>query len=140
VLTKEQLSVIATGRRTAPEKLGKVVRGDLDWIVMKCLEKDRMRRYETANGLARDIERHLNSEPVVARPPSRIYSLQKSIRRNRLVYAATATVILSLLLGWVLRLVAVPGKESRHRAMPRLGVNKFQFQEHDRTVRDISTD
>src|SRR3989454_12648838 len=55
---------------------------DLDWIVMKCLEKDRARRYETANGLARDIERHLNQEPVLARPPSRVYRLHKFIRRN----------------------------------------------------------
>ena len=55
------------------------MRGDLDWIVMKCLEKDRTRRYETANGLARDIKRHLNNEPVVARPPSVSYRLQKSL-------------------------------------------------------------
>src|SRR5262249_44003665 len=53
------------------------VRGDLDWIVMKCLEKDRKRRYETVNGLARDIERHLANEPVLARPPSTLYQLQK---------------------------------------------------------------
>src|SRR5262249_7083566 len=51
---------------------------DLDWIVMKCLEKDRARRYETANGLATDIQRHLNNEPVVARPPNRLYELQKT--------------------------------------------------------------
>ena len=54
-------------------KLIHLLRGDLDWIVMKCLEKDRTRRYETANGLAMDIKRHLNNEPVVARPPSRLY-------------------------------------------------------------------
>src|SRR5208337_1236431 len=51
---------------------------DLDWIVMKCLEKDRARRYETANGLAADLKRHLNNEPVVARPPSTVYRLQKA--------------------------------------------------------------
>jgi WD40 repeat protein/serine/threonine protein kinase len=72
---------------------------DLDCIVMKCLEKDRSRRYDTANGLARDIERHLNNEPVVASPPSRIYNLQKLYRRNRLVVSATALIILVGMLG-----------------------------------------
>ena len=56
------------------------LRGDLDWIVMKCLEKDRTRRYETANGLAADLKRHLNNEPVVARPPSAAYKFQKAWR------------------------------------------------------------
>jgi WD40 repeat protein/serine/threonine protein kinase/tetratricopeptide (TPR) repeat protein len=72
---------------------------DLDWIVMKCLEKDRARRYETANGLARDIERHLSNEPVIARPPSRLYEFQKTVRRHKLGFAATAAVIVVLLLG-----------------------------------------
>ena len=65
---------------------------DLDWIVMKCLEKDRARRYETANGLAVDLKRHLNNEPVVARPPSAAYRFQKAWRRNRLAYATSAAV------------------------------------------------
>ena len=66
------------------------MRGDLDWIVMKCLEKDRARRYETANGLAADLNRHLNDEPVVARPPSRLYEFQKTVRRHKVGFAATA--------------------------------------------------
>jgi WD40 repeat protein len=68
----------------------------LDWIVMKCLEKDRARRYETANGLAADIRRHLDNEPVAARPPSALYQFQKLVRRNKLVFgsgAAIATVV-----------------------------------------------
>ena len=72
---------------------------DLDWIVMKCLEKDRRRRYETANGVALDIERHLKHEPVLARPPSVGYRLQKSFRRNRLVYTAAGAVGMALVLG-----------------------------------------
>jgi WD40 repeat protein len=72
---------------------------DLDWIVMKCLEKDRERRYETANGLAMDLQRHLNNEPVVARPPSNLYRLQKLVRRNRLAFAAAGAVAAALLLG-----------------------------------------
>ncbi|SPE54739.1 putative Mitogen-activated protein kinase kinase [Verrucomicrobia bacterium] len=78
-----------------------VLRGDLDWIVMKCLEKDRTRRYETANGLAMDLGRHLKSEPVVARPPSAFYRFQKLVRRNRLVFASGAAVALALLTGTV---------------------------------------
>jgi tetratricopeptide (TPR) repeat protein len=72
---------------------------DLDWIVMKCLEKDRARRYETANGLARDIERHLENEPVVAGPPSRLYRFQKMVRRNKATTIATALILLVLVLG-----------------------------------------
>ena len=75
------------------------LRGDLDWIVMKCLEKDRNRRYETANGLAMDLERHLNNEPVIARPPSITYRFQKMVHRNKLAFAAVVTVAFALLAG-----------------------------------------
>ncbi len=83
------------------EKLITLLRGDLDWIVMKCLEKDRNRRYETANGLASDIKRHLDNEPVVARPPSAAYRFQKLVRRNRTASLAVAFVTLAVLLGAV---------------------------------------
>jgi eukaryotic-like serine/threonine-protein kinase len=82
-------------------KLIELLRGDLDWIVMKCLEKDRARRYATANALASDVQRHLNTEPVAARPPSQSYRLQKWIRRNKLAFAAATTVTLALVLGIV---------------------------------------
>ncbi|MBE7502863.1 MAG: serine/threonine protein kinase [Verrucomicrobiales bacterium] len=72
---------------------------DLDWIVMRCLEKDRGRRYETANGLAADLKRHLGNEPVVARPPSAAYRFQKAFRRNKLVFAAGTAVVAALVLG-----------------------------------------
>jgi eukaryotic-like serine/threonine-protein kinase len=72
---------------------------DLDWIVMKCLEKDRSRRYATANGLANDIERHLAHEPVSARPPSAAYRLSKAFRRNKVVYSASLAVAIALLAG-----------------------------------------
>ena len=74
---------------------------DLDWIVMKCLEKDRGRRYETANGLAMDLQRHLNNEPVVARPPSAVYRFQKAWRRNKVAFTAVAAVVAALGLGVV---------------------------------------
>ena len=81
------------------------VRGDLDWIVMKALEKDRTRRYETVNGLARDVERHLNGEPVVACPPTQAYRAGKFIRKHRVGVAAVSGVALVLVVGLVLVLV-----------------------------------
>ncbi len=88
----------ASSRRLLPTKeLISAVRGDLDWIVMKCLEKDRARRYETANGLAADIQRHLDHEPVTARPPSGMYRLQKLAQRNRGALITAVTVLVALL-------------------------------------------
>jgi serine/threonine protein kinase len=98
-LTGAEQAATAAHRRAEPAKLPSLLRGDLDWIVMKALEKDRARRYETANGLAMDIQRHLNNEPVSARPPSRIYRFQKLVRRNRGVFIAAGTVLLALLIG-----------------------------------------
>jgi len=77
-----------------------LLRGDPDWIVMKALEKDRARRYETANGLARDVQHYLADEPVIARPPSNLYRFQKLARRNKLAFAAAGAVALMLVLGW----------------------------------------
>src|SRR5262249_23926653 len=81
--TIEDAASIAAKRGLAPAKLRKLMRGDLDWIVMKALEKERNRRYETAAGLARDIERYLHDEPVQACPPSLGYRLRKFARRNK---------------------------------------------------------
>ena len=86
-LRGEELTTTAKRRGLEPPKLINLLRGDLDWIVMKCLEKDRGRRYETANGLAADIQRHLKNEPVVACPPSNLYRLRKMVRRNKLAFA-----------------------------------------------------
>ena len=94
-----ELSTTAQRRGLDAPKLVSQLRGDLDWIVMKCVEKDRARRYETANGLARDIQRHLNCEPVVARPPSRYYEFQKTVRRHKFGFAATAAIIIVLAVG-----------------------------------------
>ena len=88
-----QLVTVAARRQVEPPKLIRAVRGDLDWIVMKCLEKDRARRYETATGLAVDIYRHLHNHPVMARPASNSYVLQRWVRRNKLAFAATGAVM-----------------------------------------------
>jgi WD40 repeat protein/serine/threonine protein kinase len=98
-LQGEQRSTVARNRGASELALGLVFADDLDWIVMKCLEKDRARRYETANGLAADLKRHLNNEPVVARPPSTVYRLQKAIRRNKLAFMAGVAVAAALMLG-----------------------------------------
>jgi len=94
-----------TGTRTAQQrkvdlkKLSTLLRGDLDWIVMKCLEKDRSRRYETAIGLAADIQRHLGDEPVMASPPTATYKLRKFVKRNRGHVIAGGIVAAALVLG-----------------------------------------
>src|ERR1039458_9770039 len=84
----QRLDEVARQRHTEPPLLTRLVRGDLDWIVMRALDKDRARRYETANELAHDLERHLRGEPVVAGPPSKVYRAGKFIRRHRLAVAA----------------------------------------------------
>jgi WD40 repeat protein len=98
-LPGEELTTAAKRRRIEALRLVHLFSGDLDWIAMKCLEKDRSRRYENANGLALDIKRHLNNESVVARPPSRLYELQKTVRRHRWGFAVTAVVAAALVLG-----------------------------------------
>jgi WD40 repeat protein len=98
-LQGDELTTTAKRRASDAPKLVHLLKGDLDWIVMKCLEKDRTRRYETANGLAFDLKRHLNNEPVLARPPSAAYKFQKAFRRNKLVFAAGAAIAAALVLG-----------------------------------------
>lgn len=96
----EALTDVARHRRVAPEALGRLMRGDLDWIVMKTLEKDRTRRYETVHSLAEDVERHLRNEPITASSPGTIYRLQKFLRRNRtkvVTWSAAAVIVIGLL-------------------------------------------
>jgi serine/threonine protein kinase len=100
-MAETDLTATASHRRSEPAKLGALLRGDLDWIVMKALEKDRARRYDTASDLAMDIQRHLTNEPIVARSPTNLYRFQKLVRRNQLAFAASAAVLLVLLVGAV---------------------------------------
>lgn len=92
----------AQRQQAEPAKLASVLRGDLDWIVLKALEKDRTRRYATANDLAQDIRRYLDNEPVLARSPSATYRFQKLVRRNKLAFAAAGAVAAALLIGSVI--------------------------------------
>lgn len=93
------LAEIARSRHAEPVKLISLLRGDLDWIVIRSLEKDRTRRYQTANGLAMDVQRFLDNEPVLACPPSRLYRLQKLVRRNKVVFTAGTVVAAVLIAG-----------------------------------------
>jgi serine/threonine protein kinase/Flp pilus assembly protein TadD len=94
--TSGTLAKVAAARRTEPTKLSALVRGELDWIVMRCLEKDRTRRYDTASALARDVERYLHDEAVEARPASVWYRLGKAYRRNRVAVTTAAGFVLLL--------------------------------------------
>ncbi len=96
---KDVLPTVAAQRGVEPRKLQTIVRGELDWIVMRCLEKDRKRRYETASALAEDIQHYLTDQPVQARPATRRYRMKKFIRRNRGAVTAGALVVLALVLG-----------------------------------------
>ena len=104
----EALASISANRHTEPAKLTKLVRGELDWIVMKTLEKDRNRRYETAKDFAADVQRYLDDEPVQACPPSAGYRLRKFARRNKAAVAVAGLVLFFLVLmgsgiGWAVR-------------------------------------
>ncbi len=100
-LTAADRAALALARSTEPAQLTSLLRGDLNWIVMRCLEKDRDRRYGTALELAEDVRRHLRNEPVFARPPSTLYRTQKFIARNRLACASAAAIAATLVIGTV---------------------------------------
>ena len=110
-----ELAAVAKHRKTESVRVIRAVRGDLDWIVMKALEKDRTRRYETANGLALDVKRFLNNETVLARPPSRLYKFQKTVLRNKFVFAAAGVVAMLL----VTSLIVVSVLLARERQVRR---------------------
>ncbi len=131
------LTDIAKHRSSTPDLLRKAVRGDLDWIVMKSLEKDRARRYETANGLALDIRRHIEHEPVLARGPSTTYRLQKFLRRHRSQTVAALAMMIVAVAGIIIlsmwnrdRLQLTEAEGFRHRGI--LSQAREQYAKADR--------
>ena len=117
-LQGDELTTAAKRRAVEAPKLIHQLKGDLDWIVMKCLEKDRTRRYETANGLMSDLKRHLENEPVVARPPSTAYRFQKMVRRNKLAFVASIAVAATLVLGIIVSSVqAIKARRAQQEAV-----------------------
>jgi serine/threonine protein kinase len=99
LMVDADLTATAKRRRSEAPRLVHLIKGDLDWIVMKAMEKDRTRRFETANALAADLHRFLTNEPVEARPPNNLYRLRKMIRRNRTTFAAISGIVAALILG-----------------------------------------
>ena len=127
VTTQTKAGTDVAGRRgTEPGRLARELRGDLDWIALKALEKDRSRRYQSAQGLAEDVRRHLADEPVTAGPPTLSYRLGKAARRHKAAFAAACVVALALVAGTVvstafyLRAEAV--RRERQREVVRLHV------------------
>jgi len=100
-LKREDLVTIAGRRREDPDQMHKLVRGDLDWITLKALEKDRTRRFDSANGLAADLRRYMDNEPIAARPPSTLYRMEKLARRNKLLFGAVGAVAAALVVGLI---------------------------------------
>ncbi len=114
--SRERSKVVAVSRETDMRTLTKGLRGDLDWIVMKCLEKERSRRYDSASMLADDLQRYLDDEPVLAGPPSRLYHIRKFARRHRGLLASAGCVLLALVAGIVVS-VYYAVHEARQRAI-----------------------
>ncbi|MCU1293594.1 MAG: pkn1 5, partial [Bryobacterales bacterium] len=134
-LGADQLTTTSKRRSADQSKLLHQLKGDLDWIVMKCLEKDRARRYETANGLAADLTKHLSDEPVDARPPSTTYRVQKAWRRNRLMFTATAAVALVLIVGFLVSAwQMVRANRETRRAVTAEAVARQRFAESEASM------
>jgi eukaryotic-like serine/threonine-protein kinase len=121
------LTATAQSRKTEPPKLIRSINGDLDWIAMKALEKDRTRRYETANGLALDVQRYLAGEPISARPPSTLYKFQKTFLRNKVLFAGLGIIALLM----IISLITVSASLARERQARR---------EADAALRQAETD
>src|SRR5205823_6002569 len=143
--TAEGLPTLAASRGTEPAKLTRLVRGELDWIVMKALEKDRNRRFETANGFAMDVQRYLADEPVLACPPSAGYRLRKFARRNKGGLAVAALVLFFLVLlgssaGWAVRdrsaREAEAARQQEERQAKVAGAVESIFAEVDRLEKE----
>jgi len=132
----DALSDVAKHRHVQPDQLCKIVRGDLDWVVMKSLEKDRTRRYETANEFAQDINRHLGDEPVSAGPPSAGYRLSKFVRRNRAVVTAVAAVLVVLVAGIVVSTIFAIGQALARAEAVAARVAEAQQRQIAETERD----
>jgi tetratricopeptide (TPR) repeat protein len=138
-LDEDERTTIAQLRGTAASTLSLELRGDLDWIVMRCIEKDRTRRYDTANGLAMDIQRHLRNEPVIARPPSTGYLLGKLIRRHRWGFMAgsvlCATVAVGVLTSVALTLRALRAEKDQRQLRGEAEDSRRKAEEAEKSAR-----
>jgi hypothetical protein len=137
-LAENELTTAAHHRQVEPGALFSLIRGDLDHIVMKCLEKDRSRRYETANGMALDVQRHLDNEAISARPPSSLYKFQKLVLRNKLVFAGlgliAAIFLASSIIVWSIereaRQKAEDGERKARNELDALSIKAEQLENY----------
>ncbi|MGA2870344.1 MAG: serine/threonine-protein kinase, partial [Verrucomicrobiota bacterium] len=118
-MTGADITAIAQHRQSEPPKLIRSVHGDLDWIVMKALEKDRRRRYETANGLAVDVQRFLDGETISARPPSTLYKFQKTVLLHKLLFIGTGIITVLLVAGLIVVSALLAKERQARREAPR---------------------
>ncbi len=150
-LAGADLAEAARARGTEPPRLLSLIRGDLDWIVMKCLEKERGRRYETTEALSMDLRRLLSNEPVVARPPSRVYRLKKLTQRHKALFLGGALLLLALVAGlsvtsWALvreraaRAVAEARRQDAERARADERQQRLRAQAEELTARRFEYD
>src|SRR5207249_10154251 len=135
--TDESAPSLAELRQTEPKKLSALLRGELDWVVLKCLEKQRDRRYETANALARDVQRYLADEPVEARPPSAGYRLGKFLQRNKGPVVAASLLLVALLAGilgttWGL----IEARQQEQQAKHQEGLARAETLEKEKARQD----
>jgi tetratricopeptide (TPR) repeat protein len=132
--TSGTLAKVAEARKTDPAKLSRLMRGELDWVVMRCLEKDRSRRYDTASNLARDVERYLKDEPVEARPPSAWYRFRKTIRRNKTALTMAGLVAAVVLVGSAAVVWQVVAKDLHERALAKAIEDERQQNALDKAI------
>ena len=135
-LNNSEQSTKAKNRRADPVEFGSVLRGDLDWIVMKAIEKDRRRRYDTADALRMDVYRFLDNEPVTAVAPSAIYKFRKFVRRNKFVVCATAAVALAMVIGLGLTLTFYAREREARRDADQRGNEAIEAQKEASRQRD----
>lgn len=136
--TQVAVSTITGKRRTDSVRLRRILSGDLDWIVMKALEKDRSRRYDSASGFASDIRRYVNNEPVAARPPSISYQLKKFVRKNRVAVTAGAAVVAAIVFGMLATGLALRSAITQAELAKRETLKKDEALAEEKKQRELA--
>ncbi|MCL4177893.1 MAG: protein kinase [Verrucomicrobia bacterium] len=137
-LSNDELTTVARSRAIEPARLARLIRGELDWVVLKALDKDRSRRYETASALASDLQRYLDNEPVMAVKPSRIYHLRKFARRHRVALATTACFALLLAVSAGISAAQAIKNKSLFTAAEEARLNEINAKQRETELRRLA--
>ena len=137
-LTNDELTTVARSRAIEPTRLARLIRGELDWVVLKAMDKDRSRRYETASAFAQDIQRYLDNEPVTAVKPSPIYHLQKFARRHKVALATAACFVLLLTVGVCVATAQAITNKSLFTAAEEARLKEMSAKERETELRRIA--